>query len=66
MMSGARPDYTGMLAEYRGDLAWARTRLGSLPPAYAEAILAVIAKCDAAITLVEQVAAAEWQQADVR
>ena len=65
-MACARPDYAGLLAEYRGELAWARTRLGSLPPPYAEAILAVIARCDAAITLVEQVAAAERQQADVR
>ena len=63
MMPGASADYPQWLAEYRQQLAWARGRLAGLPPAYEELSRAYITTCEAAVRLVEQLAAVERQQA---
>ncbi len=55
-MSSASPHYQRMLAEYRAELAEARARMALLPPEYAEVVQAAIARCEAAVDAIEQVA----------
>ena len=55
-MSSASPHYQRLLAEYRAQLAWARGRLALLPPEYAQVVQASIARCEAAVDAIEQVA----------
>ncbi len=55
-MSSASPHYQRMLAEYRAELVWARARMALLPAAHAEVVQAYIARCEAAVDAIEQVA----------
>jgi len=55
-VSSASPHYQCLLAEYRAQLAWARGRLALLPPEYAQVVQASIARCEAAVDAIEQVA----------
>ncbi len=65
-MSSASPHYQRMLAEYRVELAEARARLVLLPPEYAEVVQAYIARCEAAVDAIEQVAGQLSRDAEPR
>ncbi len=65
-MSSPSPHYQRMLAEYRAELAGARARLALVPPEYAEVVQAYIARCEAAVDAIEQVAGQLSRDAEPR